>query len=600
MEPKLEITNLISPILSALKLASNEIKSLLDIGIPEYLQNQTDKYYFTNSFLHRAEKVRFDKVYFPVTVNYNHLNTKFEKIDDVFDEYKCITLIGTAGSGKSTLIKYIFLSSIRQSYKIPVLIELRHLNDYQGSLIDFVFNKLLVNQIKPSGDTLERALKKGAFIFLFDGYDEIFSKSKQKIANELDNLVDKYPENKYLITTRPGGGIEGVSRFHSFLVQDLSYDEILKFIDLLVDNEERRVQIKSNVNESEALDYRDYLKNPLLLSMFILAFESHPEIPNRKSSFYKNVFDTLYSKHDGITKGSFPREKKTKLKREDFEEVLSAFSFTTIADGTYAFTEEYLSAMLNLIREKKRNIDFEIEDIIFDFRTSISIMIKEGFEYKFPHRSMQEYFTALFLSKLPSSKKEKAYKRLHKIFVNLSEDRSLNFWGLCKELDSDNYIRFFVIPELKKAHDTLFGKTGEELLNEFYKLWTPKFYVGDVRIESKNLKKSDVKELKIFRMANLYGVLVDYEEVYDYKEFCYFTNKEKIKDEILELYFSGDKNRKKSIRDFVTDVKVKKILIEHGIVEIIHKYIDKLGVKIEELNSLLEQSDDDLDDILDS
>ncbi|MBU2901314.1 NACHT domain-containing protein [Maribacter dokdonensis] len=595
MEKNIEVTSLITPILDGLKFANNEAKALLEIGIPEYLHNQTEKYYYTNTFLHRAEKVKFDDIYFPVSVGYKDFTTKFDDIEKVFEEYKYITIIGSAGSGKSTLIKHLFLNSIRKSYKIPILIELRYLNEYIGSVTDFIYEKILINDVKPSKNTLIRALKKGAFLFLFDGYDEIFSNRKQQISKEIDDFTDVYPNNKYLITTRPGGGIEGTQRFHSFLINDLSSSEITDFINLLVDDPERREQIKNNIDKSEVSDYREYLKNPLLLSMFILAFENHPEIPSRKSAFYKNVFDTLYSKHDGVTKSSFPREKKTKLKREDFEDILSVFSFTSIAEGKFAFTEEYLSDKLSLIQKKKQKMSFEIEDIIFDFRTSISIMIKDGFEFKFPHRSMQEYFTAYFLSKLPSEKKLKGYTRISRIFNKSSEDYSLNLWKLCKELDNSNYYKYFVIPELEKAVEILEGNEGVNLLNAFFKLWEPTLFLVRFVPDKKH-------KLVIARSSNLYSTIIDDESIYNYKDFCYFPNKNGMKNKILDIVnYEYNKEQEEfmgAVSDINTNDEIKEVLIENGILKVIQKYDQKIKKRIIDINKELSREDLDLDDLL--
>ena len=69
MQKNIEVTSLITPILNGLKYTANEIKSFLEIGISDYLNSQTEKYYFTNTFLHRAEKVKFDDIYFPVSVH---------------------------------------------------------------------------------------------------------------------------------------------------------------------------------------------------------------------------------------------------------------------------------------------------------------------------------------------------------------------------------------------------------------------------------------------------------------------------------------------------------------------------------------------------
>ncbi|MEM7106539.1 MAG: NACHT domain-containing protein, partial [Bacteroidota bacterium] len=240
METKVEVSNLISPIIKVLEKATHEVSALLEIGIPEYLENQTEKLLYVNTFLHRAEKVKFDDIYYPVTVKYDYLSTKFEDVRNILEKHSYITIIGRAGTGKSTLVKYIFLRSIRQSYKIPVLVELRLLNEYRGEFKKFIFDKLLKKHVKPSKETLKRALRRGDFLFLFDGFDEIFSKKKKLIEGQLADFVDKYDKNKYIITSRPGLGVERILRFQKFLVRDLQFEDILNFIDSLVVHEERR------------------------------------------------------------------------------------------------------------------------------------------------------------------------------------------------------------------------------------------------------------------------------------------------------------------------------------------------------------------------
>ncbi|WP_289660935.1 NACHT domain-containing protein [Flavobacterium panacagri] len=214
-----------------------------------------------------------------------------------------------------------------------------------------------------------------------------------EINRQIDLFIDSYSKNSFLITTRPGSGAENFSRFHDFFVEPLTKYDVEGFIKKIVESQERRQRIIEIIKEQKNSAYLHYLKNPLLLSMFIVAFESHPEIPSRKSSFYRNVFDTLYSKHDGITKNSFPREKLTKFEREDFERILNVFSYLTLIEGKIVFTNEFLTDKLADVI-KYLDIKCNIENLIYDLVTPISIIVKDGFEYNFPHRSIQEYFAA--------------------------------------------------------------------------------------------------------------------------------------------------------------------------------------------------------------
>jgi len=399
-----------------------------------------------------------------------------------------------------------------------------------------------------------------------------------------------------LITTRPGSGIESLQRFHDFKVKNLTDREINSFIDLLVENKERAKQIKNNIDKNNSTDYREYLKNPLLLSMFILAFENHPEIPNKKSAFYKNVFDTLYSKHDGITKGSFPREKKTKLKRENFEDILSIFSYLTIIEGEYSYTNEYLSKILAIVKKNKRDLDFEIEDIIYDFQTSISIMIKDGFEYKFPHRSMQEYFAANFISQLPSNKKSKAYTRLIKVFKKSSYDLSFNFWTLSKELDYVGYYEYFILKELKKTFNLIKDKEGENLLVSFAKIWEASINI---------FPETDDKEIRavILRRANLHETIRSYENIYHWSNLSEFPNNKKLTEQLIKLTKPGfDKqNQHKiiTICEKFNNKKVNELLISNKINDVIKVYRKTIWNKILDIQNDLKEKNDDLNDILD-
>src|SRR5690606_23905419 len=127
MTSNIEITSLIKPVIDGFKAINNEWDNFFELGLSDYLYSQTDKYYFTNTFLHRSEKVKFKDIYYPIKASYKALTSDFSNLDEIFSEYKNITIVGSAGSGKTTLIKHIFLQTIFDQKKIPILIELRNL-----------------------------------------------------------------------------------------------------------------------------------------------------------------------------------------------------------------------------------------------------------------------------------------------------------------------------------------------------------------------------------------------------------------------------------------------------------------------------------------
>lgn len=585
MDKSFEVTTLIQPVKDLYYSVSDEWKNFFEIGLDDYLYSQTHKYYFTNTFIHRSEKVKFYDIYYPIKATHSELTTDFSNLEDLFSTYSKIIINGSAGSGKTTLIKHLFLKSLFEKVRIPILVELRHLNDYDGNIEKLITDKILDNKIKPNSKILKRSLESGKFLFLFDGYDEIFSHKKNDINRQLEYFIDQYSKNYFVISTRPGSGIEIFSRFYDFKVERLTNDDVIKFIDKIVENDERKLRISSIINDPTNESYFEFLRNPLLLSMFILAFENHPEIPQKKSAFYRNVFDTLYSKHDGITKNSFPREKQSNLQRDDFEDILSVFSYISSISGDYKFTEELLTDSLNKVKEST-SFNFETQKLIYDLRTTISLLVLDGFEYFFPHRSMQEYFTALFISKLPTAKKTLAYKNLFTVLENSSNDNSFTLWNLCKEMDNVSFNEIFLLPRLKKIYAKLNVKDDKNKLSNFIEIFQPAIHLD------KN--KADVM---ILRARNFQTSLLTFCDTYDYKLLLEYPKNSNCNEQIISL-LENQLEKSTLVRITNRNIKLKELLMENDIVGTIDKITKGLRQTILILQNQLKKSDTGLDKIL--
>ncbi|KGO88634.1 hypothetical protein Q765_01660 [Flavobacterium rivuli WB 3.3-2 = DSM 21788] len=459
------------PLFAATNGVKEEFIQAFNNGLIEFLENYYDKYSNTKTFIYRDEKADFYDIYYPVTLkNRGKSIFKITDLKHLFNNNDYITIIGTAGSGKSMLMKHIFLSTINQSYKIPIVLELRNLNDYDGSLFDYISESLLSNKLVKSKNFIERILSKGNFLFLFDGYDEIYSSNKNKTTNEIENFVDLYNKNIFVITSRPGANCESLQRFNNFYVEPLTDQQIKDFITQQYkyqDDKESIEKVVAVIENPLNRDYKDYLTNPLLLSMFIFTFNNYPELPRSKNKFYWNVFDTLCTKHDTFTKkGSWLHERKSGLLNEDFENILKWFSYITLFKGRYNFDEKYLKTNFSEII-KKLDLKINLEDLIYDLNVSISILILDGTDYTFPHKSLQEYFCALLIKELNENQKEKIYTEK---FANLSHNSTggnLNFFKLCYELDKSSFLKYYLIPQAKNFLSKIDNSTTEKLIKSF-------------------------------------------------------------------------------------------------------------------------------------
>ena len=448
---------------------ADEVCHFANNKILEYLSIEYERNSKTKTILHRSEPVDLNKFYQPLFLcktseRWNRISLidvekriSTENIKDLFGKNSCITIIGTAGSGKSTLVKYLFVDTITRKYKIPLKIELRYLNNYAGDLLEYIKNEVIKFYNIGEGDYIvEKLLSSGEFIMFFDGFDEISSNRKDEITRSICQITKKYSRNKYILTSRPFVNIELLENFHNYEVCDLSIEEIKSFIEKQFNETEKELaeKIIQTINSEDVQTYKSFLSNPLLLSMFIITYQTDSNIPQKRSDYYNQVFNTLYSVHDTSSKLGFVREKKSGLSKENFVEILKRFSFKSFFNQNYTFTTEYFENRLQEIKKDLR-LSFRNEDIIYDLEVAIGILTQDGLDITYPHRSLQEYFAALFVTTIAYENKLKVYGFLYKLFVNILNDRKIgdnnsNFFLLLSEIDTIEFQKRLIIPFLKE------------------------------------------------------------------------------------------------------------------------------------------------------
>ncbi|MBT6684955.1 MAG: NACHT domain-containing protein [Bacteroidetes bacterium] len=507
-----------NPLLEILTDIKDEVKFYFDTGIIKYIESIRKKFIKTKTFLYRLENVNFYDIYFPITIeNKSTKDYLIDNIEELFNKSNFISIIGNAGCGKSMLLKHVFLNSIMQIVKIPIVIELRNLNDFDGSFMDYLNNLLSGKKLAPNKKILERILSNGEFLFLLDGYDEIFSDNKNKLTSELIEFIDNYSSNYFFITSRPGANVESLPRFDSYSVNDLNDKQVKDFINLQLKNcgdKELANKIINVISKPENQDYNSYLSSPLLLSMFIMTFNSYPEIPKSKSKFYWNVYDTLCTKHDSFTKhGGYQHERKTGLQNEDFENILKWFSFISLFKGKYSFDEQYFTQLLKKIKNKLQ-LKCSIENLKEDLTVAISILMIDDLEYKFPHKSLQEYFSALLITGQNEKIKKEIYtKKFDKVSGHSFGDNG-NMWILLNELDTVPFNRYYITRHIENFYKRINLELHDAKIKSFIQSGGHEIYASYDKQDnngSLNLATSSTIETSALAFTGIYLMKLNYD-----------------------------------------------------------------------------------------
>lgn len=501
-----------------------------DISFRDYLENSVEKYGKIKTILYRTEpKYIYDFFICPDLIKGRNTVVDGSSINNIIDISNFVIIQGAGGIGKSTFLKHLFLNEISQHDLIPVFVELKELNALDGDydIIEFVFQRLndLGSTIKK--EYMDYALQSGCFLFLLDGYDEIFSDRKDAFFRKLERFCDKYSNNCFVISSRPYSEFVEFQRFTVLEVQKLRKQQALELISKIEYDEEIKQRFLMALDESLYEKHSSFASNPLLLSIMLLTFDNYAEIPEKLHLFYANAFETLYYKHDA-TKAGYHREMRCPLTYDAFKKVFAQFCFYTYYQGKVELTLDDICAAL------QKGISgvppFEPRDFLYDLVNSICVLYKDSLNYKFTHRSFQEYFTAVFLkevsdqhmTRLGTSLAKKDFFRLShdSVFPMLSDMAEyrfgqnillpliIEFEGNCVEKDKYDlyYYSLHPIIHLQYFDDriALFYKQQESDLVKFLFDIAP--YYSGVRLNS-SLTREEMEENaeKLFMMLEEKG-----------------------------------------------------------------------------------------------
>lgn len=376
-------------------------KIQVDLGFSfsEYLKNYHNKYSLIKTLLYRDKPVLLNKHYVAANLKLDDENISGISIIRRFTLSKRNIVSGTAGSGKSILLKKIFLDLVEGDYYvIPVLVELRLVNqEYDNNLLKYIEYQINFKGNSFNSDQLEYGLQKGKFFLLFDGYDEIDRDTQPNIQSQIFRISEKFPETTIVVSSRPDEQFKSWTEFYEYRVQPLNQSQTIELLKMVDYDQEVRRSFIDRIDNAFFKKHRDFLSNPLLLTMMLLTYEQMAEIPSKIYIFYEQAFDTLFHKHDAY-KAQYKRKSYSKLAIDDFKKVFSAFCLATYVERKMSFTEseaiEYLSRAKKLV-----NIEANQIEIFNDLVQSVCILQLDGHKYIFSHRSFQEYFTSYYLSK---------------------------------------------------------------------------------------------------------------------------------------------------------------------------------------------------------
>ena len=144
-------------------------------------------------------------------------------------------------------------------------------------------------------------------------------------------------------------------------------------------------------------------------------------------------------------KVGFERHRRSGLTDYQMQKVFDSLSFLSLHENNTRFSAGQFRQYLELASKLERLGDNLEDDLMCDISSITALIVSDGFDYySYTHKSIQEYFSAVFIQRLNEEKKQKFYS---KVVLDINEFRKwqnvLNFLGT---IDERNYTKYFLIP----------------------------------------------------------------------------------------------------------------------------------------------------------
>jgi hypothetical protein len=350
-----------------------------------------------------------------------------------------VLIKGIAGQGKSIFLRHLCIREFQKGGKVPIFIELRRIQKTE-SLKEHVIRYFSFLDVNITDELYSLMSKSGTFVFFLDAFDEVLEESKPYLLNEIEELAVN-SKASFIVTSRSHTAIEMSNYFDVYTLDNLIDDEYKVVIkQLLSDRTQYADTLMKSIAHSKS-DISSLLCTPLLITLLIISYQSYQSFPDQLTDFYESIFLVLLQRHDG-TKPGYSRKRRCSINDNQYRRIFDSFCFHSKQTRlTYFDYQKVYDLILKAIADIGLTVD--TDDFLKDIRLVTCLLLEEGNQFHFIHKSVQEYYAASFIRSLPDTAAQRYYNTClePKKYVNWLQE--LDFLS---EIDKFRFTKYYLIP----------------------------------------------------------------------------------------------------------------------------------------------------------
>ncbi|GGL06646.1 ATP-binding protein [Streptomyces flaveus] len=236
--------------------------------------------------------------------------------EEAFADHGLVLLRGVAGSGKTTLVQWLAVTAARgeRGDRVPFVLPLRTLVRRADGLpapADFLAAaRVPIHGAAPDGWP-DRVLTAGRGLLLVDGLDEIPEPDRERTRRWLRDLIDAYPGNQWLVTSRPSAVREdwlAADGFTELALSPMSPTDVAAFIErwhtaarIDAPDPERLTAYETSLIEAVRTkpDLGRLATNPLMCGLICaLHRDRRGYLPHERQELYDAALSMLLARRD--------------------------------------------------------------------------------------------------------------------------------------------------------------------------------------------------------------------------------------------------------------------------------------------------------------
>jgi hypothetical protein len=181
-----------------------------------------------------------------------------------------------------------------------------------------------------------------------------------------------------------------------------------------------------------------------MVTLLVLSYKSYKQLPTKLSDFYDALFQTLIQRHDG-TKPGFTRIRSCSLDDAQYRQVFEALCILAKKAAKQSFDQE---SIYSLSQEAIQHCELNASPSCYidDIVKITCLILRDGEEYRFIHKTVQEYYTSSYIRRKPESWAVDFYTRVLK-GPFFQWEQELEFLS---EIDKYRYNKWFYLPAILK------------------------------------------------------------------------------------------------------------------------------------------------------